>query len=139
MPLHLARVLTSSTSLSIGTTAYAEIEASAPGCVIALSSAGNGITLSGGTSVTADNCAVASNAAVTLSGGTKITTKVVDYGSSYSVTGGSSIVTPSGGTPTYAKATTADPLAGNSAVSTAAARISSAAAIRADSHRRNRH
>jgi Putative Flp pilus-assembly TadE/G-like len=129
LPLYLARVLTKTASLSIGSSAYAEMEADAPGCIIALASAGSGIVGSGGTSVTADNCAVASNSAVNLSGSAKITTKTVDYSSSYSVSGGASIVSPSGGSASYAKATTTDPLAGNSNVATAAARISSVAAI----------
>ena len=69
VPLLLARVLTTSTTMPVSATAYAEIKSDAPGCIIALSGSGSGVSLSGGTSVTADNCAVASNNAVTLTGG----------------------------------------------------------------------
>lgn len=130
VPLYLARVLTRDTSLAVGATAYAEIKAGNPACIIALNGSGTGVKLSGGTTVTADDCSVASNNAVTLTGGTKITTKTIDYGTSYSVTGGSSIVPPAGtASVTYSKSTTADPLSSNSAVSTAAARIGTVASI----------
>ena len=110
VPLLLARVLTTSTTLPVSATAYAEMKADAPGCIIALSSAGSGVSLSGGTSITADNCAVASNNAVTLTGSAKITTKNIDYGTSYSTGGGSSIAPPSGtASVTYSKVTTSDP------------------------------
>ena len=115
VPLLLARVLTTSTTMPVSATAYAEIKSDAPGCVIALSGSGSGVSLSGGTSITADNCAVASNNAVTLTGGTKITAKNIDYGTSYSVGGGSSIVPPSGtASVTYSKVTTSDPLSPSS-------------------------
>ena len=129
VPLYLARVLTTNASLSVGATAYAEIKAGNPACIIALNGSGTGVKLSGGTTLTADDCSVASNNAVTLTGGTEITTKTIDYGTSYSVTGGSSIVPAGTASVTYSKATTADPLSSNSAVSTAAARISTVASI----------
>jgi hypothetical protein len=65
VPLNLARVLTSSASLSVGATSYAEIKSDAPGCVIALSGSGTGVALTGGATLSADDCAVDSNAAVT--------------------------------------------------------------------------
>ena len=124
LPLELARVLTSNTTLPVSATAYAEINSSAPGCIIALNSGGTGIVADGGTNITANNCAVASNNAVTLSGGAALVTKTVDYGTTHSATGGASISPPSG-TPsvTYNQTTTSDPLSGSSVVSTAAAHI----------------
>lgn len=114
VPLLLARVLTTSTTMPVSATAYAEIKSDAPGCIIALSGSGSGVSLSGGTSITADNCAVASNNAISLTGGTQITTKNVDYGTSYSTSGGSNMVSPDGGSPTYSKVTTSDPLSASS-------------------------
>jgi hypothetical protein len=55
VPLHLARVLTSKSSLSIGAAAYAEMKANAPGCIVALSSSGSGVTVSGGATISASN------------------------------------------------------------------------------------
>jgi hypothetical protein len=124
VPLLLARVLTTKTTMAVSATAYAEVKTSAPGCVIALNGSGSGVSLSGGTQITTNNCAVASNNAVTLTGGTKITTKNIDYGTSYSTGGGGNIVPPAGtASVTYAQVTTADPLSGNSAVSAATAHI----------------
>jgi len=130
VPLYLAQLIRANTTMGVSATAYAEVNASAPGCIIALKNSGSGISLSGGTSITANNCAVASNNAVTLVGGTKITTKNLDYSTSYSVSGGSSIVPPSGtSSVTYSKTTTTDPLSSNSEVTGATSRISSVASI----------
>ncbi len=127
LPLHLARVLTSNTTLPVTATAYAEIINSAPGCIIALSPGGTGISLSGGTHVNANNCAVASDATVnpdvTLAGGANLVVKALDYASAYNVQGGSAIGKPGGGSPIYSNVAIPDPLNGNSAVSTAAAHI----------------
>ena len=103
VPLYLARVLTSNTTLPVTAAASAEIKADAPGCIIALSSSGTGVTVASAAGITADNCAVASNAAVTVSSASKITTKVLDYGTAYIASGASSIVAPGGGAPTYSK------------------------------------
>jgi len=55
VPLNLARVLTSSASLSVGATSYAEIKSDSPGCVIALSGSGTGVALTGGATLSADD------------------------------------------------------------------------------------
>jgi Flp pilus assembly protein TadG len=130
LPLHLARVLTSNTTLPVSATAYAEINSSAPGCIIALANGGTGIVANGGTHITANNCAVASNNAVTLSGSAALVTKTVDYRTTHSATGGASISPPSG-TPsvTYSNITTSDPLSGNSAVSADTSHISTVSAM----------
>jgi len=69
VPLLLAQVLTTSATLPVSASSYAEIKTNAPGCVIALSGAGSGISLSGTGSITADNCAVASNSTVCADSG----------------------------------------------------------------------
>ncbi len=115
LPLLLARVLTTSTTLPVTATAYAEIKSDAPACVIALSGSGTGVTMNGGTNLTANNCAIASNNSLTLSGGAKLVTQNVDYGKTApGVSGGASISAPSGKTLHENKVTTTDPLAPSS-------------------------
>jgi hypothetical protein len=92
VPLLLARVLTTNTTLPVSATSYAEIKSGAPGCIIALSGSGTGVTMDGGTSASAPNCAVASGNSVTLSGGAALVTQYVDYAKAApSVSGGASI------------------------------------------------
>jgi Flp pilus assembly protein TadG len=135
VPLLLSRVVSSRATLPVSATAYAEMKASAPGCIIALSSSGTGISLSGTGSITAPDCAVASNSTVCANGGANpsdvITTKVIDYNSGASPASSSCTLTPPAGTASVriSKTSTADPLAGNSAVSTATARITTVAAL----------
>ena len=64
----------------------------------ALSQSGTGVTLSGGTAVTASQCAVASNQSLAVPCGTSIVTKNVDYYSAAPTQPCSGIQAPSGGT-----------------------------------------
>ena len=115
VPLMLARVLTTSTTLPVSATSYAEIKSSAPACIIALSGTGTGVTMAGGTSVTASGCAVASNNSFTLTGSAALVTQNVDYGKAApSVGGGASISAPANKTLHENKVTTADPLSPSS-------------------------
>jgi hypothetical protein len=130
VPLNLARVLTSSASLSVGATSYAEIKSDAPGCVIALSGSGTGVALTGGATLSANDCAVDSNSAVTAHAcSNTITTEAVNYNSS-TAPPSCSLAAPSG-TPSVrvSKTTTTDPLAGNSEVTGATSRISTVASL----------
>lgn len=136
VPLLLARVLTTSTTLPVSATSYAEIKSDAPACVIALNGTGTGVTMNGGTNLTAQNCAVASNNSFTLSGGAALVTQNVDYGKTApSVSGGASIAAPAGKTLHTNKVTTTDPLApssgspGSTEVTNATARISTVASM----------
>ena len=130
-PLVLTEVLNiNQTSLTETATSYAEMKGGAPGCIIALAAGGTGVTLSGGTSITAQQCAIASQNTVTVPCGDTITTPVVDYDSASAPSepcGG--IVAPSGGSLSIHKAATTDPLAGNSNVATATARLSTVASM----------
>lgn len=134
-PLLLARVLTTSTSLPVSATAYAEIKAGSPACIIALDSAGTGVHLSGGTSVSAPACAVASNNTVSEGNcGDSITTPLVGYDSGtppFLPSGCSSFIMPPAGTSSvrYVHQTTADPLGGSTAVATATGRLATVAAL----------
>ncbi len=127
VPLMLARVLTTSTTLPVSATAVAQVNSNAPGCIIALSSSGIGVSLSGGAKLTASSCAVASNSTVTAHAcSNTITTPAVDYNASTAPSPSCAFQkTSSGGSPSFSKTTTADPLAGNSAVTAAVARFNS--------------
>jgi Flp pilus assembly protein TadG len=126
--LLLSQVLgNAATALNVTATSYAELKSGAAGCIIALSNAGTGVTLNSAAGITADNCAVDSNAAVSLTSASTITTIQVDYNSASppSIVSASAINPPAGKSLTISKATTTDPLAGNSAVTTAVARLTS--------------
>jgi Flp pilus assembly protein TadG len=130
-PLLLSRVLgNTQANLTVTATSYAEMKGGSPGCIIALSQSGSGVTLSGGTSVSAPACAVASDNAVSVPCGTSITTVAVNYDSasapSEPCTG---IQAPSGKTLQIKKSTTADPLAGNSEVAAATARLTTVTSL----------
>jgi Putative Flp pilus-assembly TadE/G-like len=129
VPLLLARVLTSNTTMAVSATAYAEMKSNAPACVVALSGSGSGVALTGGATLSATGCTVASNSTVTAHAcSNTITTPIVDYDAGTPPT--CSLVPPAGKSSVQTnKTTTADPLAGNSQVSTATARISTVSAI----------
>jgi Flp pilus assembly protein TadG len=135
VPLMLARVLTTNTTLPVSATSYAEIDANAPACIVALSSSGTGISLSGTGSITADSCTVASNSTVCADSGANpsdvLTTKIIDYGSGSSPSSSKCTLTPPSGTSAVQtnKTTTTDPLAGDSAVSTATSRLTTVSSI----------
>jgi len=125
-PLALAKVVTNSTTLPVSAGSYAEVgSGGAPGCIIALSGSGTGISLSGSGSITANSCKVASNSTVcansNANGSDVITTKYLTYGSGTDPTSSPCTVSPPSGTSSVkvSKSTIADPLSGNSAVSTA--------------------
>lgn len=117
IPLYLSQVLSSRTSLTVGATSYAELSAQAGGCIIALSSSGSGVSLSGGTSVTTTGCSVTSNASIAVPCGTTMTTKAVSYGASAPAVGCGGLQPPAGTTSvSISKRTSTDPLAANTGV-----------------------
>jgi hypothetical protein len=123
--LHLATFLNTSNTFAVSATAYAELESQVSGCVIALKTGGTGVTLSGGASISAPSCSVASNNTVTVPCGTSITAKAVAYDSAAAPSQGCSGISAS----SITQALTADPLAGNAQVSAATARMSAVAAM----------
>jgi Flp pilus assembly protein TadG len=130
VPLVLSRVIWSNASLPISVTAYAEMKGGAPGCIEALNTAGTGVTLSGGTAVTASNCAVDSNNTVSVPCGTTITTKNVGYDSASAPSEPcNGIQPPSGSTLSIKKQVTTDPLAGTTEVTGATGRLSTVGAM----------
>lgn len=132
--LLLARVLDRREELLIYAGSVAEVGAQAqtPGCVLALDGAQTGITLSGGTAIMAPSCTVSSNNTVTVPCGTSISAIGVNYNSAAAPTQPCSGITgPNGTAAVIAKKSTADPLAGNAAVTSAVARFTSVAALTA--------
>jgi hypothetical protein len=100
VPLALGRVLTSALSYDVSAVGAATTSTTAtPACIAAVSGTpATGIAMSGGTSITASGCAVATNAGIAMTGSASITGKEVDAGKSISKSGGASIATsPNGG------------------------------------------
>lgn len=130
-PLLLARVLSTDTSLPVSATAYAEVKAGSPACIMALNPGGTGVTLSGGTAITASQCAVASNNTVTVPCGDTLTTPILSYDSASAPSQPCGGIQPPAGTSSVRiiKQATADPLSGSSAVTTATGRLATVAAI----------
>lgn len=121
----LAPVTKTTSSLTIGASSYAQLGAKTDPCIVALSTSGTGVTLTGGTSVTAAACAVASNNTVSVPCGTRLTAKIVNYNSSTAPSQPCSGITAN----SVSKAATTDPLASNSGVTTAVARVATVAAL----------
>ncbi|MCW2285369.1 hypothetical protein M2323_003324 [Rhodoblastus acidophilus] len=115
----LGALLGAAKSLNVKAESYAQIGGSpTTACITALNAAG-GITLSGGTAISAPNCGVASNASVTVPCGTTIRAKSLTYGTSLSQ--GCSGVTAG----TIKQASVTDPLASTSGVSAAESHVAS--------------
>src|SRR3954467_4766735 len=60
-PISFASAFGAGHSITVGATSYGEIRAGTPGCITALQASGTGISVTGGTVITAATCAVASN------------------------------------------------------------------------------
>lgn len=139
IPLYFARILKSDASYSVKSTGVASLpSATTPACIIALDSSGKGVSVSGGASITAKDCAVSSNRATQVTGGSRITAgslsttgnlsvdggshvsaKDVLYGGSVSVQAGSSIT----GAQSRRGVTVADPLEGDARLASAFAAL----------------
>ena len=116
--MYLSEVFQSQTSHTVQATSYAEVKATAAACIIALQANGSGITLSGGTAVTANNCTIASDNTVSVPCGTTITTKTLNYNSAAVPSAPCGGIKPPSGTAsvTMTKKATADPLASNATI-----------------------
>jgi len=122
--LLLAPVLDGRRSMPISSSSYAQINAGAQSCILALASNGSGVTLSGGTKITAPSCGVASNSTVTVPCGTSITAQSVSYNS------GSVPSQPcSGISGTLKKQRTTDPFANAAGVSAGTSRLSTVSSM----------
>jgi Flp pilus assembly protein TadG len=124
-PLFLAPILGANSSVDVTSVAYAEIGAQTSSCILAVNDALAGITLSGGASIVAPTCLVASNAKVVAPCGTTITALAVAYNSRTAPYQPCSGITAG----TILNGVTADPLLGNSSVAAATARLDTVAAM----------
>ena len=129
-PLVFSRALALGSTLVIDSSAAAELAPGASSCVFALSSSGSGIALSGGTTLSAPACGVASNASVSpdiaVPCGTSLTSLSVAYASSAAPSAPcSGLHGASGGAAKLSKTVTADPLAGNAEVAGDTSRVAS--------------
>lgn len=124
--LVLAPIVGAQTFLQIATQSLAAIGGAGPmACVVALDSRQSGITLSGGTSLSAPDCSIASNASLFLPCGTRIIAEAVHYGTNPPQEGCGGISAPDGSTDNVTRLTTEDPLAHNANIRGAAARLAS--------------
>jgi hypothetical protein len=133
VPLLLAPLLGGGGNLPVKASSFAELKPNGSPCVLALGASGSGVTLSGGATVNATSCSVASNAAVTIPCGTVLTTRIVDYNSTAAPSncGGASIKPPSGAAAvSMIKMASTDPLASNAGVTSA---LASLAAVSSES------
>jgi len=80
-PLGLTRVIRDDSSVDIGVSATVKLGPGEPTCLMALESGGSGISLRGGTTLEAPNCAAASAASVEAGCGTRIITSRLTYNS----------------------------------------------------------
>lgn len=129
-PLLLTQLVSRTPSFTVKASAYAEIKGAAA-CILALNQSGTGVTLSGGTAVSAPSCAVASNSTVTVPCGDTVTTTNVGYDLASAPSqpcGG--IVAPSGGSVSISKGYTNNPLASNAAVLAAASSLSTVSSLK---------
>ncbi len=125
--LLVARALNTTTSVPVTTDAFTEISGGAPSCILALSASGTGVTLSGGTALTATACAVNSNNKVEAPCGTAITAAAVTWGTTYS----DCTWTPNITATTKLQMTTTDPFIGNAGVASMFARVATVDAMAA--------
>ncbi len=132
-PLVLAQIISANHSLDVTVRSAATLDQSTSACVQALDPAGSGITISGGTAITATGCAVSSNAAVTASGSASIVTETLTYDSNTapSFTGGASVTSRDGGDTRIIRTSAPDPLADHPGVALAQVRLATAAAMQA--------
>lgn len=129
-PIILGTILGGNDILEIAALSFAAIgQGGEAACIIALDGSQSGIELSGGTSLSAPNCSIASNATIKVPCGTGITAKKVYYDTVPPQQGCSGIRSPDGGEGSISKRTTIDPLADNAAIRQAAGRLADVGAL----------
>jgi hypothetical protein len=129
LPIYLASVVGGSTSLPVKAASFAELNVHTSGCIMALSAGGAGVTLSGGTSVTASGCSISSNASEAVPCGTSITAKAVTWDSAAPTVGCSGIHGPGGTSASISQKLIADPLAGDTGVSAAVSHLTGVSSL----------
>lgn len=121
VPVLVGPALGGGRTLQVAGQATAQLSAQATACIIALQSTG-GIVMSGGTSLSAPSCQIASNASLTVPCGTTVSAKSVSWATTAPSQPCNGITGPT------ARATTADPLANHAGIDAAQARAAGIAA-----------
>ncbi len=134
--IDLTKLINGGSQLSVTANAYVELKNDTLACIIAVKSAGTGVTLSGAGRITANACGVASAATTTspasivAPNGTTVTTPQVTTPQALTSAQKANIQPPAGtGAVTYKVKPVTDPLAGNSEVTTAVSRLSTVGAL----------
>lgn len=117
-PLYLPSLVGGNSAVDVAASAVAGALGGAPACLLALDPDGSGITLSGGTTMDASDCSIASNAAVEAPCGTSMITASLSYDSATPPDTGScsTIRTPEGDAAPITRRSTPDPLAGTAPI-----------------------
>ncbi len=111
------RIILFERTLSLTRQSYVEIVPGGSPCIIALSGTGTGVTLSGGTKLSASACTVASNQSVVVPCGTDIYSNQVTWDTTAPTQGCNGIQPYSGGgSATIRQVLTPDPIAANTEV-----------------------
>lgn len=129
--LYLPSLVGGDTSVDVTASAVAGALGGELACVQAIDPNGSGITMSGGTTLRADTCAVASNARVEARCGTSIVTTSLSYDAASAPNTGScnTIRTPEGAAAPITRQSTPDPLQDVEAVNLARARMAATASL----------
>lgn len=94
--LYFAPILNSLlNSYTVNVSAIASMAPSSPLCILALSSSGAGLNLSGGASISASSCTARSNASVSVTGSTSISAQYLYASGSIATSGGGTITATS--------------------------------------------
>ncbi|RFU12933.1 hypothetical protein DZD18_09595 [Rhodobacteraceae bacterium W635] len=130
-PLYLPSLVGGDTSVDVTATAVAGALGGDPACVQALDPNGSGIALSGGATLQANDCAIASNAEVVAPCGTSIVTASLSYDSATAPDTGScnTIRTPEGDAAQMTRRPTPDPLDDAEAIELARDRMAATATL----------
>lgn len=135
--IDLTKLINGGSRLSVTANAYVELKNDTLACIIAVKSAGTGVTLSGAGKITANACGVASAATTTNpaaivapSSSATVTTPQVTTPQALTTSQKQFILSPTvGGAVTYKVKPVTDPLAGNTEVTTAVSRLSTVGAL----------
>ncbi|MDE2200035.1 MAG: hypothetical protein KGJ41_13540 [Rhodospirillales bacterium] len=131
VPKMLSSLLSSGGAMTVAATSFVELKANAAACITALSSSGVGVSLSGGTNLTASKCAIASQSTVASPCGTYLTSPAITYNTT-APTQTCGFTPPAGQSSiTISKKAASDPLAGNTEVATLTAYLGTVSSMTA--------
>ncbi|MDE2200036.1 MAG: hypothetical protein KGJ41_13545 [Rhodospirillales bacterium] len=135
VPKTLSSLVSAGTSLTVDAGSYVELKANPAACITALSGSGTGVAVGGGANVSAPKCAIASASTVSASCNSVLTTPTITYDTTAPTSAQLCGVAPPPGVSSVSitKRAVADPLAGNTTVSTLTAHGTAVAGMTAPS------